>query len=194
MPWTDERVDELRRLWVEGLSAEEIAGRLGGVTRNSVIGKVHRLGLTGRSEDRPSLRERLEKLMAMTKAEKAKQDELQQRLAALKAIAALDDPLPQPMTYDEIKAALKPGGKTHYGASSKVARGWFANHHTMEVTRGCSDGGYHSTEGDVTTSQQMGEMYRTEAEAWLVVRHRTALEAVATLAKVQAAIDGAKTP
>ena len=49
MSWSDERVDLLRKLWSEGLSASQIAGRLGGVTRNAVIGKVHRLGLPGRA-------------------------------------------------------------------------------------------------------------------------------------------------
>ena len=49
MGWTDERVEQLKRLWAEGLSASQIAGRLGGVTRNAVIGKVHRLGLAGRA-------------------------------------------------------------------------------------------------------------------------------------------------
>ncbi|MBY0256198.1 GcrA family cell cycle regulator [Methylobacterium sp.] len=46
--WSDERVDHLRRLWEEGLSASQIATQLGGVTRNAVIGKIHRLGLSGR--------------------------------------------------------------------------------------------------------------------------------------------------
>ena len=49
MAWTDERVELLKKLWAEGLSASQIAGRLGGVTRNAVIGKVHRLGLAGRA-------------------------------------------------------------------------------------------------------------------------------------------------
>lgn len=49
MAWNDERVDLLKKLWAEGLSASQIAGRLGGVTRNAVIGKVHRLGLSGRA-------------------------------------------------------------------------------------------------------------------------------------------------
>ena len=49
MSWTDERVELLRKLWLEGLSASRIAAELaGGVTRNAVIGKVHRLGLSGR--------------------------------------------------------------------------------------------------------------------------------------------------
>ena len=49
MGWTAERVELLRKLWAEGLSASQIAGRLGEVTRNAVIGKVHRLQLARRS-------------------------------------------------------------------------------------------------------------------------------------------------
>lgn len=48
--WTDERVDTVRKLWKVGLSASQIAAELGGVTRNAVIGKVHRLGLSGRAK------------------------------------------------------------------------------------------------------------------------------------------------
>ncbi|KQT52163.1 MULTISPECIES: GcrA family cell cycle regulator [unclassified Aureimonas] len=49
MGWTDERVELLSKLWSEGLSASQIATQLGGVTRNAVIGKVHRLKLEGRA-------------------------------------------------------------------------------------------------------------------------------------------------
>jgi GcrA cell cycle regulator len=48
MNWTDERVELLRKLWAEGLSASQIAAQLGGVSRNAVIGKVHRLKLSSR--------------------------------------------------------------------------------------------------------------------------------------------------
>lgn len=48
MSWTDERVETLKRLWTDGLSASQIASTLGEVTRNAVIGKIHRLGLSGR--------------------------------------------------------------------------------------------------------------------------------------------------
>jgi GcrA cell cycle regulator len=48
--WSDERVELLRKLWSEGLSASQIAAELGGITRNAVIGKVHRLGLSGRAK------------------------------------------------------------------------------------------------------------------------------------------------
>jgi GcrA cell cycle regulator len=50
MGWTDERVETLKKLWLDGHSASQIAKQLGqGVTRNAVIGKVHRLGLSGRA-------------------------------------------------------------------------------------------------------------------------------------------------
>jgi GcrA cell cycle regulator len=50
MAWNEERVEMLRKLWLDGLSASQIAARLGGgVSRNAVIGKVHRLGLSGRA-------------------------------------------------------------------------------------------------------------------------------------------------
>jgi GcrA cell cycle regulator len=48
--WTDERVEQLKKLWESGLSASQIAAELGNITRNAVIGKVHRLGLSGRAK------------------------------------------------------------------------------------------------------------------------------------------------
>lgn len=49
MPWTEERIDMLKGLWKDGLSCSQIAAQIGGVTRCAVIGKVHRLGLSGRT-------------------------------------------------------------------------------------------------------------------------------------------------
>mgnify|MGYP002654384764 CR=1 FL=1 len=48
MSWTDERIETLRKLWENGLTASQIADELGGVSRNAVIGKAHRLGLKSR--------------------------------------------------------------------------------------------------------------------------------------------------
>ena len=58
MAWTEERVDLLKKYLAQGLSATQIAKELGGVTRNAVIGKVHRLGLSGRAT--PSSPKRLD--------------------------------------------------------------------------------------------------------------------------------------
>ena len=60
MSWTDERVETLKRMWAEGQSASQIAKELGGVTRNAVIGKVHRLGLSNRAGDGASMADEAE--------------------------------------------------------------------------------------------------------------------------------------
>lgn len=57
MSWTDERVEMLKVMWSEGKSASQIAKELGGVTRNAVIGKVHRLGLSNRGPGAESTEE-----------------------------------------------------------------------------------------------------------------------------------------
>jgi GcrA cell cycle regulator len=64
MSWTDERVEALKKLWAEGLSASQIAAELGGITRNAVIGKVHRLGLAGRAKSPASAASRPRKARA----------------------------------------------------------------------------------------------------------------------------------
>jgi GcrA cell cycle regulator len=48
MSWTDERIDQLKQMWERGMTASQIAEELGGVSRNAVIGKAHRLGLQAR--------------------------------------------------------------------------------------------------------------------------------------------------
>src|SRR5205085_3655808 len=48
LSWTDERIDRLKELWSQGMTASHIADELGGVSRNAVIGKAHRLGLQSR--------------------------------------------------------------------------------------------------------------------------------------------------
>jgi GcrA cell cycle regulator len=61
MGWTDTRIELLKKLWADGLSASQIAAELGGITRNAVIGKVHRLGLSGRAKLPSSSAPRLRK-------------------------------------------------------------------------------------------------------------------------------------
>jgi GcrA cell cycle regulator len=55
MSWTNERIESLQKLWLAGWSASRIAAELGApITRNAVIGKVYRLGLSGRAKAAPS--------------------------------------------------------------------------------------------------------------------------------------------
>ncbi len=67
MAWTDERVDLLKKLWGDGLSGSQIAGRLGGVTRAAVIAKMHRIGASGRN---PSRKQSLSKQQRRTQKPK----------------------------------------------------------------------------------------------------------------------------
>lgn len=55
MPWTEERVELLKQLWADGISSAEIAVKLGGVSRNAVIGKIYRLGLSNKSNSKRSV-------------------------------------------------------------------------------------------------------------------------------------------
>ncbi|GAA3842727.1 GcrA family cell cycle regulator [[Pseudomonas] carboxydohydrogena] len=64
MNWTDDRVEQLKKLWESGLSASQIAAELGNITRNAVIGKVHRLGLSGRAKSPSSATPRQRKVRA----------------------------------------------------------------------------------------------------------------------------------
>ncbi|RAK52113.1 GcrA family cell cycle regulator [Phenylobacterium deserti] len=54
MSWTPERFDEMARLWANGWSASRIANELGGVTRNAVIGKLHRAGMKRAAPSKPA--------------------------------------------------------------------------------------------------------------------------------------------
>ena len=66
MSWTDERVELLKKLWQDGLSASQIAAELGSVTRNAVIGKVHRLGLSGRGQPTSTIKRQRRTTQATT--------------------------------------------------------------------------------------------------------------------------------
>jgi GcrA cell cycle regulator len=98
MGWTDERVDLLKKLWLDGLSASQIAKQLGGVTRNAVIGKVHRLGLSGRAA--PSQPSR--PVFKAPRAPRPTPAPAPRRVEAQTAV-----PVPQPVFYAE-----EPGSAT----------------------------------------------------------------------------------
>ena len=96
MSWTDERVETLKRMWAEGQSASQIAKELGGVTRNAVIGKVHRLGLSNRNDEAPE---------AAAPAPEAKP------AAAAAPAAAAPKPAPEPAPEPKPVAAAAPEAK-----------------------------------------------------------------------------------
>lgn len=91
MSWTDDRVETLKKMWTEGQSASQIAKELGGVTRNAVIGKVHRLGLSNRATPAKA---------ADKDAAKAKSAEAPKRAAAKEAPAKAAEPAAKPEPKD----------------------------------------------------------------------------------------------
>ena len=99
MSWTDERVELLKKLWGEGQSASQIAKELGGVTRNAVIGKVHRLGLSNRAS-------------SGSKAETTqKVDKKPEKVASKKPEAATKVPEPKPVMQSPARRQIIPAGR-----------------------------------------------------------------------------------
>ena len=96
--WSEPRITTLRSLWLDGLSASQIAKQLGGVTRNAVIGKVHRLGLSGRGA--PSAPGRAPRIATPRPA--------RPRRAAVRAAARVTAPL-RPRVAAPVPAAEGPG-------------------------------------------------------------------------------------
>jgi GcrA cell cycle regulator len=105
MSWTDERVERLKVLWADGRSASQIAAELGEVTRNAVIGKVHRLGLSGRAKTSVPARPRKERRPGPRSARHATIG-----ATALKALRHLDpdpEPDPEPAFLEEPDPAFR---------------------------------------------------------------------------------------
>jgi GcrA cell cycle regulator len=127
--WSDDRVEQLKTLWTEGLSASQIARALGGVTRHAVIGKVHRLGLAGRASPSRSERPRMP-IKAQSKhpqppvrAPVVEEDPLQLEGGSHAAVLTISDrvtagPIGDPAASNSISAAtapnpVRPYCKTH---------------------------------------------------------------------------------
>ena len=107
MSWTDERVETLKTMWSEGKSASQIAKELGGVTRNAVIGKVHRLGLSNRAAPaKTAEKDTPPKVEAKPKAKPVRKPEP----AAPASVEAEDKP-PAAATPLPIRKAIVPAGQ-----------------------------------------------------------------------------------
>ncbi|MDP5306783.1 GcrA family cell cycle regulator [Paracoccus spongiarum] len=120
MSWTDERVETLKRMWSEGQSASAIAKELGGVTRNAVIGKVHRLGLSNRGDEaeaaapEPAAEKRAERKPAPARAEPAAEPAPAAAAAtdeAEAAEAAEAEPAAQPVFTPVPRRPIVPAGQ-----------------------------------------------------------------------------------
>ncbi|MEP4198905.1 MAG: GcrA family cell cycle regulator [Aliishimia sp.] len=109
MSWTDDRVETLKKMWGEGQSASQIAKELGGVTRNAVIGKVHRLGLSNRSGGGGTKTDAKAKPAAAPKTEAAKPKQPPKpKAAAAPAAEAASEPAPRPLPA---RKAIIPAGQ-----------------------------------------------------------------------------------
>lgn len=103
MSWTDDRIERLKQMWSEGLSASQIAKSLGEVTRNAVIGKVHRLGLAGRvTAPRAEQRPRPAVTVAVSPQPQARLPV--PRVAAMRAEAVVEEAL-EPMPENAVSVA-----------------------------------------------------------------------------------------
>lgn len=113
MSWTDERIERLKDYWTRGMTASQIADELGGVSRNAVIGKAHRLGLQARpSPVKPNEHEEEDAAApAETPAAIARQDEVAPAGAAAPELAPweeADEPQEAAAEEDDAPAAPQP--------------------------------------------------------------------------------------
>ena len=102
MAWTDERIDQLKAMWDKGLTASKIAEDLGGVSRNAVIGKAHRLGLEARpSPVRPNEPDPVAVVPTATEPAAEAAPEPEAPVAATRPVVRLAEtrPLPPPSPY-----------------------------------------------------------------------------------------------
>ena len=124
MSWTDERIERLKKMWADGATASQIADELGGVSRNAVIGKAHRLGLDARpSPVKPG--DEKEKKPALSAAKPARADSAAKRSGA--AAAEEGQPVVHPRTPQRVHPegvqyrSIGPGGFVRQGPGDTQA-------------------------------------------------------------------------
>lgn len=132
MSWTDERIERLKTMWAKGATASQIADELGGVSRNAVIGKAHRLGLEQRpSPVKPGEEKEVKKPAAATAAPKPAAPKAETAtpakagaapVAPSTAHAAPHAPAPQRATPQEMQyRSIGPGGFVRQGPGDQQA-------------------------------------------------------------------------
>lgn len=108
MSWTDERIETLRKMWESGMTASQIAEQLGGISRNAVIGKAHRLGLKPRPSPVKPNEAKKAKAAAPAPAAPAAREEAPAPAAAAPAPAAPRAPAPARPAPRAVEAAPEP--------------------------------------------------------------------------------------
>jgi GcrA cell cycle regulator len=128
MSWTDERIERLKKMWHEGATASQIADELGGVSRNAVIGKAHRLGLEQRpSPVKPGDEKEVKKAAPAAAAPKAAPKAEASRPAEAAPAAAPAPPQrppatgPRPSAHDLQYRSIGPGGFVRQGPGDQQA-------------------------------------------------------------------------
>ena len=127
MSWTEERIERLKKMWHDGATASQIADELGGVSRNAVIGKAHRLGLEQRpSPVKPGDEKEAKKPAPAAAAPKAAAQKAEAPRAAPAAPATAtpqtSQPTPQRPTGPEIQyRSIGPGGFVRQGPGDQQA-------------------------------------------------------------------------
>jgi GcrA cell cycle regulator len=131
MSWTEERIERLKKMWHEGATASQIADELGGVSRNAVIGKAHRLGLEQRpSPVKPGEEKEVAKKPAAAApasaapkpAPKAEQPKAAPAAAAAPSAAPSQPSPPQRLSPQEMQyRSIGPGGFVRQGPGDQQA-------------------------------------------------------------------------
>ncbi|MCZ8323533.1 MAG: GcrA cell cycle regulator [Novosphingobium sp.] len=120
MSWTDERIEKLTKMWESGSTASQIADELGGVSRNAVIGKAHRLGLKARpSPVKPNEKEAAAPAPKQPRAEAAPRPAARPAPAAAAAATSGDSAAPAPATPRIV--SVGPGGFLRQGPGDQQA-------------------------------------------------------------------------
>src|SRR5689334_10096178 len=127
MSWTDERIERLKKMWAQGATASQIADELGGVSRNAVIGKAHRLGLEQRpSPVKPGEEKEVKKSAGPAAAPKPAAPKVEAPKAAASVAPASpvapQSAAPQRLTPQEMQyRSIGPGGFVRQGPGDQQA-------------------------------------------------------------------------
>ena len=122
MSWTEERIERLKKMWHDGATASQIADELGGVSRNAVIGKAHRLGLEQRPSPVKPGEEKDKKPAAAAAKPAARAETPSGRAAASSAAPAQPGAPPQRPSGSEMQyRSIGPGGFVRQGPGDQQA-------------------------------------------------------------------------